>query len=183
MGNSDRRSFVKTAAMGSAMIGLSGGLSSLDLSLPPKKKNKLPRWRGFNLLDFYTSRPLRLPRSGRSMSTEDDFKWMSDWGFDFVRIPIQYPCYLKFDPGTDRAKTITPEEVLDFNEDVIAEIEKLVFMANKYKMHVSLNLHRVPGFCINAGFNEPYNVLHDDHCQQALVPPWEMWAKRFKNVS
>jgi endoglucanase len=158
MGNSDRRSFVKTAAMGSAMIGLSGGLSALDLSLPLKKKNKLPRWRGFNLLDFYTSRPLRLPRSGRNMSTEDDFKWMSDWGFDFVRIPIQYPCYLKFDPGTDRTKILTPEEVLDFNEDVIAEIEKLVYLANKHKMHVSLNLHRVPGFCINSGFNEPYNL-------------------------
>jgi endoglucanase len=184
MGNYDRRSFVKTAAMGGAIIGLSAGLSAFDLSMSLKKKNKLPRWRGFNLLDFYTSRPMKLPRqNSRNMSTEDDFKWMSDWGFDFVRIPIQYPCYIKYDPETDSKKKITPEQVLDFNEDVIAEIEKLVYMANKYKMHVSLNLHRVPGFCINSGFNEPYNLWKDEQAQHALFAHWEMWAKRFKNVS
>jgi aryl-phospho-beta-D-glucosidase BglC (GH1 family) len=180
----DRRSFIKTAGIGGAAIGLSGGVSALDLSLPPKTKNKFPRWRGFNLLDFYTSRPLRLPRqNNRSMSTENDFKWMSDWGFDFVRIPIQYPCYINFDPGSDRTKRITPEEVLNFNEPVIAEIEKLVYLANKHNMHVSLNLHRVPGFCINSGFNEPYNLWKDEPAQQALYTHWEMWAKRFKNVS
>jgi aryl-phospho-beta-D-glucosidase BglC (GH1 family) len=184
MGKTDRRSFLKTAGMGSAMIGLSSSISAMGLSLPAKKKNKLPRWRGFNLLDFYTSRPLRLPRqNNRNMSTEEDFKWMSDWGFDFVRIPIQYPCYINFDPGTDQTKRVTPEEVVSFNEPVIAEIEKLVYLANKHNMHVSLNLHRVPGFCINSGFNEPYNLWKDELAQQALYSHWEMWAKRFKNVS
>jgi aryl-phospho-beta-D-glucosidase BglC (GH1 family) len=123
MGNFDRRSFVKTAGMGSAMIGLSGGISALGLELPAKAKNNLPRWRGFNFLDFYTSRPLRLPRQGgRNMTTEEDFKWMADWGFDFVRIPIQYPCYINFDPGQDRTKKVTPEEVLSFNEQAVEEI-------------------------------------------------------------
>lgn len=35
----------------------------------------LPRWRGFNLLDFFTT------TSGGGVS-EDDFRWISDWGFD-----------------------------------------------------------------------------------------------------
>jgi endoglucanase len=184
MGNIDRRSFLKTTGIGSAVIGLSDGVSALGFSLPAKKKNKLPRWRGFNLLDFYTSRPLRLPRqNNRSMSREEDFKWMSDWGFDFVRIPIQYPCYINFDPGSDPNKQATPEEVVSFNEPVIAEIEKLVYMANKHNMHVSLNLHRVPGFCINSGFYEPYNLWKDEPAQQALYTHWEMWAKRFKDIS
>jgi len=180
----DRRSFVKTAATGSALIGLSGGLSAMEFALPEKKANLLPRWRGFNLLDFYTSKPMVLPRqNSRNSSTEDDFKWMSDWGFDFVRIPVQYPCYINFDPGADKEKKIVPDQVLDFNENAVVEIEKLVYLANKSGMHVSLNLHRAPGFCINAGFNEPYNLWKDDEAQQALYAHWGMWAKRFKNVS
>jgi len=108
---------------------------------------------------------------------------MSDWGFDFVRIPVQYPCYLNFDQGNDKEKRIKPEEVFDYNENALQEIEKLVYLANKYGLHVSLNLHRAPGFCINAGFNEPYNLWKDDEAQRALYIHWEMWAKRFKEVS
>jgi aryl-phospho-beta-D-glucosidase BglC (GH1 family) len=180
----NRRSFLKKAGSSTALIGISGGLSALDLSFTSAIGNKLPRWRGFNLLDFYTSRPLSLPRrNSRNVSTEEDFKWMSDWGFDFVRIPIQYPCYINFDSGPDRTKRITPEEVLSFNENAIEEIEKLVYLANKHNMHVSLNLHRVPGFCVNSGFYEPYNLWKDELAQQALYAHWEMWADRFKNIS
>jgi len=184
MGNFGRRSFLKTAGLGSVMIGLSTGVSALGLSLPAKKKNKLPRWRGFNFTDFMSSRPLSVPRqNSRGMTKEEHFKWMSDWGFDFVRIPIQYPSYINFDSGSDRAKRVTPEEVVSFNEQAIVEIEKLVYMANKHNMHVSFNLHRVPGFCVNAGFYEPYNLWKDEPAQQALYTHWEMWAKRFKNIS
>jgi aryl-phospho-beta-D-glucosidase BglC (GH1 family) len=180
----DRRSFVKTAGLGGTLIGLSGSVSAFGLSSSDKKQNILPRWRGFNLLDFYTSKPLILPRqNSKNRSNEEDFKWMSDWGFDFVRIPVQYPCYINFDQGADKEKRILPEEVLSFNEQAIEEIEKLVFMANNYGMHVSLNLHRVPGFCINAGFYEPFNLWKDDAAQMALFAHWEMWAKRFKNIS
>jgi aryl-phospho-beta-D-glucosidase BglC (GH1 family) len=59
----------------------------------------------------------------------------------------------------------------------------MVYLANKHNMHVSFNLHRVPGFCVNAGFNEPYNLWKDEQAQKALYTHWEMWAKRFKNVS
>jgi aryl-phospho-beta-D-glucosidase BglC (GH1 family) len=58
-------------------------------------------------------------------------------------------------------------------------VEKLVDLANKYGLHVSLNLHRAPGFCVNAGFNEPYNLWEDDAAQEAFYFHWGMWAKRF----
>jgi aryl-phospho-beta-D-glucosidase BglC (GH1 family) len=180
----DRRSFIKTAGLGTSLIGLYGSVSALGLSFPATNKNKLPRWRGFNLLDFFTSKPLHLPRqNSQAKTTEDDFKWMSDWGFDFVRIPVQYPCYLNFDQGNNKEKRIRPEEIFDYNENALQEIEKLVYLANKHGLHVSLNLHRAPGFCINAGFDEPYNLWKDDEAQRALYVHWGMWAKRFKEVS
>ena len=171
----NRRSFLKTAGASAAIAGLAG-INSCDEGKPV---NTLPRWRGFNLLDFYTSRKWR---PGRNQSTENDFKWMSDWGFDFVRIPLQYPCYINYDRN-EAGREIAPEETVGFNEEVIEEIEKLVFLANRYGLHVSLNLHRAPGFCINAGFNEPFNLWKDDQAQRAFYAHWDMWAKRFKNIS
>jgi aryl-phospho-beta-D-glucosidase BglC (GH1 family) len=83
---------------------------------------------------------------------------MRDWGFDFVRIPIAYPTYINF----DRSRHIKPEEVYHIDEAAIEKIESLVAMAHKHHLHVSLNLHRAPGYCINAGFHEPFNLWKDE---------------------
>ncbi len=56
-------------------------------------------------------------------------------------------------------------------------------MAHKFDMHVSLNLHRAPGYCINAGFHEPYNLWTDQPAQDAFYFHWGLWAKRYKDVS
>ena len=56
-------------------------------------------------------------------------------------------------------------------------------MAHKYNMHVSLNLHRAPGYCVNAGFNEPYNLWKDQEALDAFCFHWNMWANRYKDVS
>ncbi len=168
-----RRIFLKSTAIVSAGLGLAGTTSFNFASAAVK--NSIPRWKGFNLLDYFS------PQHGGSQnkSKEDDFKWMSDWGFDFVRIPMAYPSYLKF----DRTKNITPNEVYQIDQEIIEKIEELVFTAHKYKLHVSLNLHRAPGYCINAGFIEPYVLWTDDEALKAFCYHWEMWANRFKNYS
>jgi endoglucanase len=56
-------------------------------------------------------------------------------------------------------------------------------MAHKYNLHVSLNLHRAPGYCVNAGFHEPYNLWTDQAALDAFCFHWAMWAKRYRNVS
>lgn len=175
-----RRDFLKTTAIGAGMIGLGNHTDIFGLPQYEPIKNKLPRWRGFNILDFFTpQRYVVNPR--RFADTEQDFKWMADWGFDFVRIPIAYPSYLNYDPAS--GKDITPEQTIDFREEALDAIEQVVYAANKYHLHVSLNLHRAPGFCINAGFHEPFNLWKDEEAQQAFYYHWSMWAKRFRNVS
>ncbi len=83
----------------------------------------------------------------------------------------------------DRSRNITPEEVYQIDEQAVEKVDQLVAMAHKYKMHVSLNLHRAPGFCINAGFHEPYNLWLDQAALDAFSFHWEMWAKRYKEIS
>ncbi|MBS1576732.1 MAG: cellulase family glycosylhydrolase [Bacteroidetes bacterium] len=137
--------------------------------------NKLPYWKGFNLLDFFSPNPA----SNHPASIDEHFKWMSDWGFNFVRLPLAYPNYLQF----DRTKNITAEQVYRIDEKRMDAIESIVAMAHKYNIHVSLNLHRAPGYCINAGFHEPYNLWKEEAAQEAFYFHWALWAKRYKNVS
>ena len=138
-----RRSFLKTAGAASALIGMTGKLSMASAAMSGIS-NPIPRWRGFNLLDYFG--PKAPKEKSASSTTEDDFRWMSGWGFDFVRIPMAYPRYIRFDPSKD----ITPEDVLNIDEKAVDEIVQLIELANKYKLHVSLNLHRAPGYCVNA---------------------------------
>ncbi len=166
-----RRNFIKTTGFAATGVGIAGQATAGYIF--DQTNNKLPRWKGFNLLDYFSPTPGR----GSSQTTEDDLKWMADWGFDFVRLPMAYPRYVKF----DRSKPITPEDVINFDESVIDEIEELVEKANKHGLHMSLNLHRAPGFCVNAGFNEPYNLWQDKEAQEAFYAHWGMWGKRFAN--
>jgi len=171
----DRRNFIRKSAFAAAATAIGQNRIFGD-SVSDKPKNKLPRWKGFNLLDFFSPNPPRNPLSGRT--TEDDFKWMSDWGFDFVRIPMAYPRYLQF----DRTKDISKDEVYKFDPKVIQEIDNLVVMAHRYNLHVSLNLHRGPGYCINAGFHEPFNLWKDNDARDAFNAHWSMWAERYRDI-
>lgn len=167
-----RRNFIKDAALLSAGLGLSS-FSPFSTNTPVK--NILPKWKGFNVLDFFSPDPSK----SRPATSEEYFKWMHDWGFDFVRIPIAYPYYLDI----DRSRKISPEEVYHLDNQAIDRIDQLVHTAQKYQMHVSLNLHRAPGYCVNAGFYEPYNLWKDQAALEAFCFHWQMWAKKYKNVS
>ena len=137
--------------------------------------NPLPKWKGFNLLDFFSPDP----KPTAYPAKEEHFMWMRDWGFDFIRIPIAYPYYLRF----DRSRDIRPNEVYQVDEQKLAEIDRLVNLSHRYGMHVSLNLHRAPGYCINAGFHEPYNLWTDAAALDAFCFHWNMWARRYKDIS
>jgi endoglucanase len=176
MEKTDRRSFLRQTAMTAAAVSLTGSsILASPFSASRSAGNVLPRWRGFNLLDYFSPNASDDPES---RTTEDDFRWMRDWGFDFVRIPMAYPRYVTF----ERGKPITPEQTVQFRPEVADKVQQLVETANRYGLHVSLNLHRAPGYCVNAGFNEPFNLWKDAAAQQAFYAHWDMWAKRFKHV-
>lgn len=167
----NRRDFMQKASL------LTGGalLASQTAFTPSKPQNKLPKWKGFNLLDFFSPDPA----NAREGTTEQYLQWMADWGFDFVRIPMAYPSYLKF----DRSKPIAINKVRKIDRKATDRIEQLVYLAHKHGLHASLNLHRAPGFCVNAGFEEPYNLWESEQALDDFCYHWGFWAKRFKNTS
>jgi endoglucanase len=181
---STRRDFITRSALSVATLGLgradSATLADTKDTLKDEHQtqktggNPLPRWRGFNLTDFTYPSP-----SSRRGTTDEEFKWMVDWGFDFIRLPMAYPRYLNF----DRSKDITPEDVYKINKSEVEKIEGFARKAQEHGLHVCLNLHRAPGYCINAGFHEPYDLWKSKEAQDAFTFHWGMWGKRLRNVS
>ena len=170
---SSRREFLKQSGILATGILVTANTPFAFGLLPPK--NKLPQWKGFNLLDFFSPDAIRADDA----TVEDHIKWMADWGFDFVRLPMAYPCYLKF----DRSRNIAADEVYQIDEEAVDRIDQLVSMIHKHNLHVCLNLHRAPGYCVNAGFHEPFNLWKDPEALKAFCYHWGMWARRYKNVS
>jgi endoglucanase len=170
----NRRQFIKSALVSTVAADCLVP-TTIALAQPASgTANPLPRWRGFNLTDFNSPNP----GPARGGTTEDDLKWMVDWGFNFIRLPMAYPRYVEF----DRSQHITPAEVYKLNNAELDRIDSFVRNAHKHGLHVSLNLHRAPGYCINAGFYEPYDLWKSKDAQQAFAFHWGMWAKRFKDV-
>lgn len=104
----------------------------------------LPRWRGFNLHQMFTTSARwaeTTPMDNHRIS-EDDFRWMSDWGFDFARVPLSYLFLIG-----DSERRVLPEERLEI-------IDRVVEWGGTYGVHVSLNLWRAPG---HTNFGYPYN--------------------------
>jgi aryl-phospho-beta-D-glucosidase BglC (GH1 family) len=169
----NRREFIRAAVFSAAAVRTVGDPILGRAQDNRSTGNPLPRWRGFNLVDFNSPNPSTRPRT-----TDEDLKWIRDWGFDFIRLPMAYPRYVNF----DRSKHIRPEDVCNFDEAEVARIETFVRKAQGCGLHVSLNLHRAPGYCINAGFYEPYDLWRSKEAQQAFFLHWGMWGKRFKDV-
>jgi endoglucanase len=125
--------------------------------------SKLPRWRGFNLTEKFDP-------DEQGYFHESDFKLISGWGFDFVRVPISYLCYSSFENW----------KLLD--DCILKDIDKAVAYGRKYKIHINLNLHRIPGYCINPP-KEPLNLWTDDLALEAACFHWAQFAKRYKGIS
>ncbi|WP_256004056.1 glycoside hydrolase family 5 protein [Pedobacter deserti] len=124
--------------------------------------NKLPRWRGFNLLEKFNgdhNQPFK----------ESDFRMMADWGFDFARLPMSYRCWSE------------PGDWFTMNEAVLKEIDEAIAYGTKYKIHVNLNLHRIPGYCVNPPA-EPLNLWKDEKALEAAAFHWQTLAKRYKKI-
>lgn len=159
-----RRDFLKTAALGA--VAAVGGQPLLaapsDETETQKLARKLPRWRGFNLLEkfmVFNNKPF----------VENDFQWIAEWGFDFVRLPMDYRCW------TDS------KDPYKLNEKVLAEIDRAVEMGRKHKVHVNLNLHRAPGYTV-ATPPEKLNLWADEEAQKQFDFQWSQFAKRYKGI-
>ena len=127
--------------------------------------NALPRWRGFNLLEMYTP-------DSREAFRADDFRWIADWGFDFVRLPL---CYTLWTQGGDPF-------YIDEEGEAMARLDRAVELAARHGLHLCLNFHRAPGYCVAAHPREPFSLWRSPEALAAFCLHWQTLAARYKGI-
>ncbi|MDR2716601.1 MAG: glycoside hydrolase family 5 protein [Treponema sp.] len=137
-----------------------------ETALPVPTAEKLPSsWKGFNLLNMFY---LKGQESDIPFN-EKEFKMMSDWGFNFARIPIDYRILIKSNNWNN------------MNESAMRQLDKAVEYGIKYNIHICLNLHRAPGYTV-ASPAETTNLWTQAKPQEAFARMWGFIAKRYKNI-
>ena len=126
-------------------------------------QNKLPKWKGFNLLDM-----LNPDKSGEF--SEDDFKCIAKLGFNFVRLPLCYKFWINND------------DVYDINEEFLKKLDQALEYGDKYNIHVNLNFHKAPGYNVSNYIIEPYSLWKDEEAVKAFCFHWELMAQRYKGI-
>ena len=125
----------------------------------------LPRWRGFNLIERYSL-------DGSTPFAEDDFRWIAGWGFDFVRLPLNYTHWTL---GDD------PFQIEESGPG-LAQVDRAVELGARYGLHVCLNLHRAPGYCVNPERREPFDLWRDPEAAEAFCLHWQTLARRYRGI-
>ncbi|HEY4301182.1 MAG TPA: cellulase family glycosylhydrolase [Candidatus Didemnitutus sp.] len=134
----------------------------------PRPQPKIPRWRGFNLSGF-------LPHSRNLAFPESDFEIMSEWGFNFARLPVWYWMWS------------SPKDWMKINEEALKPIDDAIALGRKHNVYINLCLHRIPGYCVNGREEEPHQLFDSSHDEMKLaldaaVFHWQFLARRYKDI-
>lgn len=164
----NRRDFIKTTGIAGAVAFQGLGLNPFNQ--PVNNMAKYSKYKGFNLLAKFSG------DGPRKKFDEEDFEIMKEWGFDFARIPMSY------------LNWTSKEDWLKINEDILTDIDEVIEFGKQYGIHINLNMHRIPGYCINGREFEPADLFDDtpENMQKALdaaVFHWKLFARRYKGIS
>jgi endoglucanase len=154
-----RRAFL---AVGTAAV-LAAGAQTANASpgLPDASFDKLPRWRGFNLLEKFNG--------ANKPFNETDFAMIRELGFNFVRLPMDYRMWIE---GKDWTK---------FHEPTLKEIDAAVALGEKHGVHTMINFHRAPGYTVAEPYEEK-SLWTDPEAQQVCALHWAHFAKRYQGI-
>jgi endoglucanase len=188
-----RRSLLKAAAGVASAAILPFGLAAAAFSgqsvsgtkadsAQSKSLARNPRWYGFNLLEYFSTDAdwmKYFPYQNDGMFREDDFRWIRDWGFNWVRLPMDYRFW-------------TAPDLFTINERQVEPIDRAIRLGEKYGIHVNVCLHRAPGLCILdtmdekltgiAVTKEKTDVFTEAHTFDAFIHQWTFFADRYKGI-
>jgi endoglucanase len=128
----------------------------------PASAEKLPRWRGFNLLEKFNVGQAHQFR-------EEDFRLIAKLGFNFVRLPMDYRCWIKNGDWEQ------------FDEAALRDIDQAVAWGQRHGIHVCLSFHRAPGYTV-ARPAEKTSLWTDEKTQAVCARHWAMFARRYRGI-
>lgn len=138
------------------------------------RQNIIKRYRGFNLLGMFCSEESKVNRGcAPGYYTEEDYKIISDFGFDFARLPLSYRVWGSVD------------DPFMIDEKKLSRLDEAVDWGLKYGIHTNIAIHRAPGYCINDDepVREKMNLWKEQEALEAFKHHWCEIAKRYKDIS
>ncbi len=99
---------------------------------------------------------------------EADFQKIAVWGFDHVRIPIDYNVIQNPDGS--------------MKEDGLRRIDAALALSERYGLKAVLDLHKTPGFSFDAGEHEDGFFVSEQY-QDQFYTIWETLAARYGDRS
>ncbi len=98
--------------------------------------------------------------------TEPDFAQIAAWGFDHVRLPVDFNLFQEKDGSLIEAGFV--------------RLDRAAALAEKYGLKLVLDLHKTQGFSFDAGENEA-GFFDSIRYQELFYQLWEAFAKRYGN--
>src|ERR1035441_7659410 len=131
---------------------------------------QIPKYRGFNLQ--WEKRP---GDAATPAYRESDFSLMQEWGFNFARLPLSYWIWGK------------PTDWTYFNDEPLKQIDRAIELGKQYGVHINLNFHRIPGYCVNGRELEQADLftgraLEAQRALKAACLHWSHFARRYKGI-
>ncbi|HWD38014.1 MAG TPA: cellulase family glycosylhydrolase [Fimbriimonas sp.] len=124
------------------------------------------QWYGFNFQWMFSWQPGQDPAPPDLKALD----FLGKHGFNFARLACDYRFWTM------------DWDYLHPNMAVVDKFEAYLNACRERGIHMSLNMHRVPGYCINRPEIEKHNLWTDIEAQDGLTCQWETFAKRFKGV-
>src|SRR5512141_677793 len=104
------------------------------------------RYYGFNFQWMFRSKVGPLPEP----ANENALDFLAEFGFNFVRLPTDYLFW------TQDFDYFHPDD------SVFRYIDQYLAACRSRGIHMSLNLHRAPGYCVNHNQLERHNLWRDE---------------------
>lgn len=101
--------------------------------------------------------------------TQEDMKRIAGWGFDHVRLPIDYRLFDEREAGRR------------YREKAIACMDKCAEWCGKYHLNLVIDLHDAEGN-IYGKMDAPMPLLTEEKLQQKFIGFWEWMAHHFLGV-
>lgn len=169
-----RREFMRAAAGALAAAPFAGAIVRAQTVQQPEfydeeAAKKYSRYRGFNLTEKAGG------EGPRRRYNEEDFEIIADWGMNFARLPLSYWNWS------------SPADWYSIDDDVMKDIDEAIEFGRQYGVHINLNMHRVPGYCINGRDREPMDLFDDTPSRmrlalEAAVFHWKYFARRYQGI-
>ena len=99
-----------------------------------------------------------------SFITEEDFIQIADWGFDHVRLPVDYDVIQKTDGS--------------MKEEGLQRVDRAIEIAENHGLNLVLDLHKTQGFSFDAGEHEE-GFFENERYQELFYSVWETFAARY----